>query len=66
MIVVYETEHYVFHFLKNSLAERDILQISEYQEQCYDKICGCLGITYWKKIGYWLYNSAQLIGDIFF
>lgn len=66
MIITYETEHYSFHFLENSLAERDIIQIAEYQEQCYIKICDCLGITYQRKIGYWLYNSPQLIGDIFF
>ncbi|MCH5273536.1 MAG: hypothetical protein J1E35_07665 [Lachnospiraceae bacterium] len=66
MIVTYETEHYIFHFLENSLAERDIIEIAKYQEQCYNKICDCLGITYQRKIGYWLYNSPQLIGDIFF
>ena len=66
MIVTYETEHYIFHFLKNSMAEHDIIEIAEYQEQCHKKICECLGITYQRKIGYWLYDSPQLIGDIFF
>lgn len=65
MIITYETEHYIFHFLENSLAERDIVHIAEYQEQCFHKICDCLGITYLRKIGYWLYDSPQLIGDIF-
>ena len=66
MIDTYETDHYVFHFLKDSLAERDILQISEVQEQCFDRICDCLNIKYSKKIGYWFYNSPQLIGNAFF
>ena len=66
MIRTYETDHYVFHYLKDSLAERDIPQIAEGQEQCFDRICELFDIAYSKKIGYWFYNSPQLLGNAFF
>ena len=66
MIRTYETDHYVFHYLKDSLAERDIPQIAKGQERCFDRICELLNIAYSKKIGYWFYNSPQLLGNAFF
>lgn len=66
MICSFETTHYVFHFLQSSLAAHDIAYISETQESCYEKICGLLNIRYAHKISYWLYDSSQVIGNIFF
>ena len=65
MLEKYETEHYVFHFPRNSLAAQDISSIAETQEKGYDKICGLLRISYKHKINYWLYDSPQIIGDLF-
>ena len=65
MIEIFETEHYVFHFPRNSLAAQDIRSIAETQEKGYEKICGLLQISFTHKISYWLYDSPQLIGDVF-
>ena len=35
----YATEHYVFHYQKDSLAEKEIQVISEMQEAAFLKIC---------------------------
>ncbi len=62
MIAQYETEHYVFNYVKGGLAEKDILAISDIQERCYDKICNTLKIKYPKKISYWFYSSPEVLG----
>lgn len=62
MIKQLETEHYFFNFIKDSLAEKDISEISRIQEQCYEKICGILGITCPMKISYWFYSSPEVLG----
>ena len=62
MIVQYETEHYIFHCIKDSLAERDIEKISHIQEKCFNKICSTLKIKYPWKISYWFYNSPDVLG----
>ena len=36
---IYVSEHYVFHFQPGSLAEKEIVTISQEQEQCFSKIC---------------------------
>lgn len=65
MICCHETEHYVFHYLENSLAARDIETIAAEQERCYEKICRLLNIQYQRKISYWLYGSPDVIGGYF-
>ncbi len=65
MIKTLETQHYIFHFLEGSLAEWDIEEIVAEQERCYAKICSILEVDYPHKIQYYLYNSPQVIGDIF-
>lgn len=62
MIVQYETEHYIFNYIKGGLAEKDILEISRIQERCFDKICGILKIKYLRKISYWFYSSPEVLG----
>ena len=66
MILQYETEHYIFHYLSGSLTEHDIIKIAECQENCFEKICRVLEISYPRKIGYWLYDSPHIIGNIFY
>ena len=65
MICCYETEHYVFHFLENSLAARDIGTIAAEQEKSYEKICGLLNVRFPRKINYWLYESPDVVGRYF-
>jgi len=62
MLAQYETEHYVFNYIKGSLAEKDILEISCTQEKCFDKICSILKIVYPRKISYWFYSSPEVLG----
>ena len=62
MIVKYETEHYVFNYIKGSLAEKEILKIACGQEKCFEKICDILKIKYPRKISYWFYTSPEVLG----
>ena len=50
----YETKHYLFHFKAHSLASKDILNISQTQEKCYEIITNFLKITPNFKINYYL------------
>lgn len=58
----FETEHYIFSYIKDSLAEREIQSIAREQEYCYKKICGILDMTFPHKIKYFLYDSPYTIG----
>ncbi len=40
----YCTDHYVFHYSKGSMAERDIVQIAEKQEAGFRRICDALKV----------------------
>jgi len=62
MIIQYETEHYVFNFIKGSLAEKDIWDIACTQEMCFNKICRILKTVYPRKISYWFYSSPEVLG----
>lgn len=59
------TSHYVFHFKNNSLAEKDILLISQTQENCYNKITKLLNIKPTFKINYFLIESPEEVGLIY-
>lgn len=63
MIVQYETEHYVFNYIKGTLAEIDIFKIARTQEKCFHKICSTLKIEYPRKISYWFYSSPEVLGE---
>lgn len=68
---VYESEHYVFHVQKNSLAEHDIESIKNRQESAYEKITTTLGIIRnFQKIKYYFYSTREqkekLMGDSWF
>lgn len=61
---VYISEHYIFHYVAGSVAERDILFIAETQEKSFNKICSTLKIDYPEKINYFLTDSPQEIGRV--
>ena len=60
----YATEHYVFHYQKGSLAEKEIKTISETQEDAFSKICCTLNIVYPEPINYYFTDSPKAIGRV--
>lgn len=54
-----ETEHYVFHYKSGSLAEKEIQEVSELQERCFQEITGELGFAPENKVVYWLCDSKK-------
>ncbi len=60
----YATEHYVFHYQKGSLAEKEIQVISETQEAAFSKICRTLNVIYPEAINYYLTDSPKAIGRV--
>lgn len=58
----YITEHYVFHYQKSSLAEKEIQVISETQEAAFSKICRTLNVIYPERINYYFTDSPKAIG----
>ncbi len=57
------TDHYVFHYAEHSTAERDIIQISSLQEECYSFISQCLGTEANGKIHYHFYETPEEVGS---
>ena len=62
---IYVTQHYVFHYPSGSLAESEIVKISQEQEQCFTKICAVLQVDYPEKIHYYFTASPLEIGRVF-
>ena len=60
----YATEHYVFHYQKGSLAEKEIQVISETQETAFSKICRTLNVFYPEQINYYFTDSPKAIGRL--
>jgi len=60
----YTTEHYVFHYQKDSLPEKEILTISETQEKAFSKICRTLKVVYPERINYYFTDSPGAIGRV--
>lgn len=65
---VFETEHYIFHYYKNSIAEKDLNCIAKTQEEAYSNILKMLKIkNRHQKIIYYIYKSKdekeRLMGD---
>ena len=56
------TDHYVFHYPEHSMAQKDIIQISALQEECYAYISSCLGTESIGKIHYHLFNTPEEVG----
>lgn len=63
-----ETNHYIFYYLKNTISEKNINQISKKQENAFKKIVDFLKIKPPKnKIRYYIYPNGkikkELMGD---
>lgn len=61
----FETEHYVFNYHENSIAEKEIEMISTHQEACFTYISHVLNVQPDFKIEYFLCNSPEEVGHIF-
>lgn len=67
-----ESSHYLFHYVKDSLAEKEIEHIAQTQENAYKKIAAFLTLPSYseKKISYYLYPDADkkklLMGNSWF
>lgn len=58
----FTTEHYIFHYRKGSLAEKEIQLIAQKQEDVFSKICCILHVTYPERINYYFTDSPNAIG----
>lgn len=61
----FSSENYDFHFLRDSIAENDIKEIAELQENCYKEICSYLSIQPNIRIQYYLLDTPELVGEIY-
>ena len=61
----FKVEHYVFNYLSNSLAEKDIKYIADMQEKCYAKIKSKLEIVNDITINYFLLNTPNEVGKLY-
>lgn len=59
---IFTTEHYVFHYQKGSLAEKEIQMIAQKQEDAFSKICDILHVTYPERIDYYFTDFPKAIG----
>ncbi|MBU5438697.1 hypothetical protein KQI42_11785 [Tissierella sp. MSJ-40] len=60
-----ESSHYIFHYKKSSLANKDIDKIIELQESCYKYICNILRVKTNIKINYFLCSTPGEVGEIY-
>ncbi|WP_182201575.1 hypothetical protein [Paraliobacillus salinarum] len=60
-----ESNHYIFHYHIGSLAEKDIEEIINIQENCYDVISNCLNVEMKQKIHYFLCETPTEVGELF-
>lgn len=60
-----ESLHYIFNYKKNSVAEKDIDNIINFQEGCYKYICNFLRVNINMKINYFLCNTPEEVGEIY-
>ncbi len=58
----FETEHYIFYFHSDSIAEKDILQISAEQEKVFNRMATLLDVNFPIKILYYLCQSPEEVG----
>jgi len=57
--------HYIFHYHPGSLAERDIDEIIELQEICFDYICRALCVSMDTTINYYLCETPEEVGTFY-
>ncbi|MBW9145820.1 hypothetical protein KTC92_06620 [Clostridium sp. CM027] len=60
-----ESDNYIFNYHVGSIAEKDIEEIIDIQETCYDFICNCLTIKMGTKIKYYLCESSIEVGKLY-
>lgn len=60
-----ESEHYIFYYHRDSIAENMIDDIAEQQEYCFDHISSVLNIDFNIKINYYLCNCAEEVGILY-
>lgn len=61
----FQSEHYLFHYGKDTAAERDIKKIVAEQEACFRHICTVLGVTPSFQLIYYLCDSPEEVGRIY-
>jgi UDP-N-acetylmuramate-alanine ligase len=59
------TTHYVFNYLENTDGEKDIVDIAEFQENCYECICDFLQVEMDERIEYFLCSSPEMAGELY-
>lgn len=59
------SEHYIFNYGENTVAEQDIIEIANLQEACFRYICSVLGVIPDFKIEYFLCDSPEEVGRIY-
>ncbi len=59
---LHETEHYRFFFQPGSVAEKEIIQIAEIQEEAYERITSFLQVIFPSKINYHFYDTPEEVG----
>ena len=59
-----ETEHYTFHYKSGSVAEKELQQVIELQENCYKEITDKLKFIPEKKLIYWLCDTRVEVMQI--
>jgi hypothetical protein len=60
-----ESDNYIFHYRPDSLAEEEIDQIIEYQEECCRYICNVLDVDLKMKLKYYFCDSREEVGQIY-
>ncbi|MGG7165434.1 hypothetical protein [Clostridium ihumii] len=62
---IFQSEHYIFNFHENSLAEKHIREIALFQENCFNHITRVLNISVNEKIKYFLCNDSKEVGKLY-
>lgn len=60
--IEYESDHYTFHYHPGSAAEKEIEDITGFQERCYQYLTRVLNICPENKINYYLCNTPEEVG----
>lgn len=60
-----KSENYIFHYNKDSIAERDLDLIIQTQENCHKNICKSLNVKMDIPIKYFLCDTPEEVGNIY-
>lgn len=60
-----ESNNYIFNYHLDSLAEKDIDEIIEFQENCFSYITKVLKVDFKEKIEYYLCDSKEEVGEFY-